>query len=45
VDSVNGYNYNTVSNGITGGSPAGTWRVMGSATSLAFRATLFLRIS
>ena len=45
VDSVNAYNYNTVSNGITGGSPAGTWRVMGSATSLAFRATLFLRIS
>ena len=45
VDSVNGYNYNTVSNGITGGAPAGTWRCMGSTTSLAFRATLFLRIS
>ena len=45
VDSVNGYNYSTVSNGITGGAPAGTWRCMGSTTSLAFRATLFLRIS
>ena len=45
VDSVNAYNYNTVSNGITGGAPAGTWRCMGSTTSLAFRATLFLRIS
>ena len=45
VDSVNGYNYNTVSNGVTGSAPAGTWRVMGSATSLGFRATLFLRIS
>ena len=45
VDSVNSYNYNTVSNGVTGGAPAGTWRCMGSTTSLAFRATLFLRIS
>jgi hypothetical protein len=45
VDSVNAYNYNTVSNGVTGSAPAGTWRVMGSATSLGFRATLFLRIS
>ena len=45
VDSVNAYNYNTVSNGVTGGAPAGTWRCMGSTTSLAFRATLFLRIS
>lgn len=45
VDSVNSYNYNTVSNGVTGGYATGTWRCMGSCTSLLWRATLFLRIS
>lgn len=45
VDAPNGYIYNTLVYGISGSSPSGTWRSMGTSSDHSTKGTVFLRIS